>query len=201
MNVIFLSKNLRDGDAVSEHLKSLSEFLVEEGHEATIISFDDGSYFKVDERVDVERFPLHFDGSNIFNWSMVMNNEMKGKAMEVIEEEEVDLIHASEWTAVPGAVTLSEHTGTPFVLTFHSTENQRGFGEEHSRMISEMEWQGAYNAEKVFSTDEDAKNSLLFDLDVPDEKIEVINPLNDGWRERVLKNYRELIKDKETVRK
>lgn len=47
MNVLLLSKNFRDGEDVSEYTKNLAEFLVSQGHDATIISFDDGSEISI----------------------------------------------------------------------------------------------------------------------------------------------------------
>ena len=200
MNVVLLSKQLRDGEAISEYTKNIAEKLVREGHEATIISFDDGSYYSMDDRVDVVRFPLHFDGDNIYNWSMMMNNEMKGQVVELLDQKDFDLIHANDWTTVPGAVAISKHMEKPMVITIHSTENERGFEGEHAEMISELEWQGAYESDKVFVTKEDTKNSVLFDLDTPEDKLEVIDPFSDGWRERVLNKYRELLKHKKEVK-
>jgi len=200
MNVVLLSKQFRDGEAVSEYTKNIAEYLVDEGHDVTVISFDDGSYYSIDDRVSVERFPLHFDGDNIYNWSMMMNNEMKGKVKDLMEDEEFDVIHANDWTTIPGGVALSKHTEVPLALTLHSTENERGFGGEHSEVISELEWQGAYEADKVFVNKEDTKNSVLFDLDTPEEKLELIDPLSGGWQKRVLNKYGELVKHKKEVK-
>lgn len=200
MNILLLSKQLKDGDAISEYVKNIAQELVDQGHEATIISFDDGSYYSLDERVEVVRFPLHFDGGNLYNWSMMMNNEMKGKVIELLEDRYFDLIHANDWTTVPGAVAISKHTEKPMAITLHSTENERGFGGKHSEMISELEWQGVYESDHVMVTKEDTKNSVLFDLDAPEDKISLIDPFTDRWREKILSKYRELVKQKKQVK-
>lgn len=199
MKVVLLSKDFRDGEGVSEYTKNIAEHLVAEGHEAAIVSFDDGSYYSIDDRVEVERVPLYFDGDNLYNWAMMLNNELKAEARELIQEQDFDIIHANDWTTSPGGIALSKATGRPFVLTLHSTENERGFGGEHASMISELEWQGVYEADHVLVTKEDTKNSVLFDLDAPDEKVDVIDPYEEGWRSRVLSKYRELIKDERKV--
>jgi glycogen(starch) synthase len=129
----------------------------------------------------------------------MMNNEIKGQVMENIDTESIDVIHANDWTTVPAAVSLSKVLERPMILTLHSTEQQRGFGAEHSEMISELEWQGAYEADEVFVNNEDSRNSLLFDLDVPEEKMDVVRPLKDGWESRILKTYREQVKVKQEV--
>lgn len=196
MKVLILSKEFRDGEGVSEYCKNISEYLVEQGHDVTILSFDDGSYYSIRDEVNVERVPVPFEGDNIYNWSMILNNELKRQAA-MQGEDFFDLVHANDWTTVPGAVTLAKHFDKPFVLTLHSTENERGFQGDHSDVISELEWQGVYEADRILTTNEDTKNSVLFDLESPDDKVEVIDPYAENWRQRVLKNYQKLIKQRE----
>ena len=200
MNILLLSKEFHDGEAVSEYTKNIAEYLVDQDHEATIISFDDGSYYSVSDEVEVERFPLHFEGDNLYNWSMMMNNEMKGRVTELMEDEEFDLIHANDWTTVPGGVALSKYNELPLVLTLHSTENERGFGGEESGVISELEWQGVYEAHKVLVNKGETRNSALFDLDAPENKLEMIDPLGEKWQKTVLNNYRKLLDNKREVK-
>lgn len=196
MKVLLLSKDFRDGEGVSEYCKDIAEFLVDQGHEAAIVSFDDGSYYSIDDRVEVKRVPLHFEGDNLYNWSMLLNNELKRQARELMDENDFDIIHANDWTTVPGGVTLSKHSEKPLMLTVHSTENERGFEGDHAEMISELEWQGAYESDKVLATNSGTADSLRFDLDVPDEKIEIIDPFDHEWLSKLLKTYEETAKNK-----
>lgn len=200
MKILLLSKDFRDGEGVTEYCKAIAEKLVAEGHEATVVSFDDGSHYTVDDRVEVRRVPVHFEGDNIYNWAMVMNNELKRKSREVFEQEGFDIVHANDWTTIPGGVTVAKHLEKPLVVTIHSTENERGFEGEHGELISELEWQGSFEADRVLATKQDTADSLKFDLDVPEEKLEVIDPYSDGWRERVLKQYRVLMEHREAVK-
>lgn len=193
-HVLILSKQMKDGEPVSEYIKSLTSHLVSESWKVSVVSFDDDSYVSLNSEIDFYRFPLHFEGSNIFNWSMMMNNEIKGQVMEKLDTESIDAIHSNDWTTVPAGVSLSKHLETPLFLTLHSTEHERGFGTKQSEIISELEWQGIYESDKVFANNEDTKNSLLFDLDTPEEKIQVTRPLNDGWESRVLRTYRKHVK-------
>lgn len=199
MKVVLITHRFHDGEAAAEYAKAVSEKLVAEGHQAAVVSFEDGHY-SVSDDVEVVRVDLTFEGDNFFNWSMMLSNELKGAATEVFGEEEPDIIHAVDWTTIPAGVTLSKHYGSSLAVTFQSTENERGFGGEHAEMISELEWQGSFEADKVFATAEDTKNSLLFDLDVPEEKIEVLDPYSSGWEERILKIYESLNKNKKEVK-
>jgi len=132
MNVVFLSKEFRDGEAVSEYCKSIANKLVEREDKASIVAFDDGSYYSVNEKIDVRRVPMTFEGSNIYNWAMMLNNQIKGEVKDIIEEKEVDIIHANDWATIPGGITLSKHLEVPLVVTVHSTENERGFDGKHA---------------------------------------------------------------------
>lgn len=198
MKIVLLSKQFSDGEAVSEYTKTISESLANEGHDVSIVSFDDGTYYSISDEVDVYRTPLNFDGDNLYNWSMMMNNELKEQVMQNVGDD-VDVIHANDWTTVPGGVSLSKNLESPLVLTLHSTENERGFEGEHAEMISELEWQGVYESDQIITTKEDTKNSVLFDLDAPDEKVDVIDPYSDDWPKRILKKYREVVKQEQKV--
>ena len=197
MKVVFLTKKFENGDDISEYVKSLAEALVEKGHEAAVIAFDDGTYYTVDGRVEVIRTQLHYEGDSLYSWSMMLNNEMKEKARELLEDRDFDLIHANDWTTVPGATAMKEYLDRPIVLTVHSTENERGFSDPNSPMISEMEWKGCKSADKIIVNSEDTLNSVKFDLEVPEEKTLLKNPLSEGWSESVLKIYKELTRFKE----
>lgn len=199
MKVVFITRKFEEGEASTEYAKSMSGKIVEEGGEAAIVAFDDGSYYSVDERVDVYRVDIPFDGDNLFNWSMMLNNELKRQAREAFEEKP-DVIHVIDWTAIPGGVALSKSYEIPLVVTFQSTENERGFEGEHAEVISELEWDGAFEADLAVATSEDTKNSLIFDLDVPEEKLEFIDPYSPDWEQKVLNSYREFLEHEKEVK-
>lgn len=197
MKVVFLTRKFEDGDDISEYVKSLAEALVDKGHEAAVIAFDDGSHYSVDGRVEVIRTNLHYEGDSLYSWSMMLNNEMKGKARELLEDQKFDIIHANDWTTVPGATAMKEYLDRPMVLTVHSTENERGFSDPNSPMISEMEWKGCKSADKIIVNSEDTLNSVKFDLEVSEEKTYLKDPLSNDWCESILKIYRDLVQTKE----
>jgi len=193
MKVLLLAKNFHDGDEVSEHLKALSEYLVDEGHEATILSFDDGKSYSVSEGVDVDRVSMYYEGDSLYSWVMMLNNELKKKAREYINREDVELVHAHDWAAVPTATAVKQRFEVPVVFTLHSTENERGFESSNAEVISELEWKGAYQAEKLFVNRKTTYESVKHDLDVPETKITKLNPLNHGWQEKVVEEYGKMI--------
>ncbi len=194
MRVVLLTRRFEDGEPVSEYVKSLAEYLVENGLEAFVLAFDDGSHYSVDERVEVYRVPLHYEGESLYSWSMMMNNELKEEARELFDEKGFDVIHANDWMTVPGATALKAYLDRPMILTLHSTEHERGFHSENSSMISELEWKGCRDADRVYTNKEDTYNSAAFDLEAEEAKLEKISPFDDAWQESILKTYRELVK-------
>ena len=198
MKVLFLTKTLSDGEEVSEHIKTLAEALISEGHEAEILSFDDGESCSVHEEIGVETVSLFYEGDSLYSWAMMFNNELKRKIRRLLEREEIDIIHAHDWVTVPAATAATQKYGLPMALTLHSTENERGFNDPNSEVISELEWKGSYSANKVFVNREATYRSVRSDLEVPDHKICKINPLTQEWEKTVMDQYEKMSKQLKT---
>lgn len=192
MKALFLARKFEDGDSVSEYIKSLAEYLVEKNHQATIIAFDNDQNYSVDERVNVERVSMFYEGDSLYSWAMMLNNELKKKAREYINQENVDIIHANDWMTVPAATAIKQKYETKMMLTIHSTENERGFNDPNSQVISELEWKGSTHSEKIFVNTQDTYNSVSHDLDISENKVEKINPLTENWQPRILEHYKEM---------
>ncbi|MFB6245807.1 MAG: glycosyltransferase family 4 protein [Candidatus Nanohaloarchaea archaeon] len=198
MRIAVLSRQFGAGEPVSQYVEGLAGHLAERGHETCVFAFEDGSEVPGPEGVEVRRVPLHFDADNLYNWSMMLNNELKAAVVEW-SSDEIDLVFANDWATVPGGITLSRRLEVPLVVTVHSTENERGFGDETSGMISELEWEAGFEAEKVLAVGEDTRNSLMFDLDVPERKVELIDPFSEGWERRVEKICSDLCEGEKQV--
>lgn len=196
MNVVSLTRKFEDGEGVSEYVKNISEFINDKGHSSTVVTFDDGAPYTISEDIDVSRMRMPFDGDNIFNWAMMFNKEVEGFVSTGMNSRDVDIIHANDWATVPAGITASRHLEIPLVVTIHSTENERGFEGEHASMISELEYKAVQEADAVLATNEGTKNSLLFDLDVSDEKLHVVDPYTDEWTEKILSIYHEVAPEK-----
>jgi hypothetical protein len=148
------------------------------------------------ERVHVHRVPLIIHGDNLFNWSMLMNNELKRRAREIFEGEGFGIIHANDWITSTAAISIAKFTEKPLVVTIHSTEKERGFGTPHSGLISDMEWWLTYEAGCVVSNNQRTYNSLKSDLQLPDEKVMLIDPLKEGWQNGILNIYNSMSEGK-----
>ncbi len=188
--VLLLSRELAENEGVSEYVKSLAFFLARKGVEVHIVCFSSSpDEASLGERIHVHRVPFMIHGDSLFNWSMLMNNELKRRSREIFEGMGFEIIHANDWVTSTSAISLAKFTEKPLIVTIHSTEKERGFGAKHSSLISDMEWWLTYEAGCVLSNNERTYNSLRHDLQLPEEKIRLVNPLQEGWQGRVLEIY------------
>jgi len=192
MKILIISRRLSDGEDVSEYLKYLIKHLADSGHQVTLAILEEDCSSKFSENVSVEAFSSKFDSKDFYNRTMMLNNRVKS----ILDEHDFDLVHVNDWSTVSAGISVSGRQEIPLFLTLHSTENQRGFGNKHSSSISEMEWRGIYNAEKVFVNDKEAMNSVFNDLDAPRDKVELIDSISDHWPEKLLNAYRKALNKK-----
>jgi glycogen(starch) synthase len=191
--VLLLNKEFVLGEGVSEYTRSLAAFLALKEIESHIVCF--GSWpmdENLGDKIHVHRVPLLIHGDNLFNWSMLMNNEIKRRSREIFEGEGFDIIHGNDWITSAAAISIAKLTEKPLVVTIHSTEKERGFGTPHSGLISDMEWWLTYEAGCVLSNNQRTHWSLKNDLQLPDEKIRLIDPLKGSWQDEVLQVYQRI---------
>jgi glycosyltransferase involved in cell wall biosynthesis len=187
--ILILAKDFKEGDVVSDYIRELSKFLSQKGIESHIVCFGPSHSEESHQNFHIHRVPFIINGDNIFNWSMLMNNELKRKAREIFEEEGFDIIHANDWSTAAAAMSLAKFTEKPLAVTLHSTEKERGFTERHSGIISDLEWWLTYEACCVIANTEKTCNSLRHDLQLPEEKIRLMSTSNEAWENEVLEIY------------
>ena len=198
--VLLLAREFVDDESVSKYVKSLALFLAGRGIEVHIVCFSSSpDESKIGEKIHIHRVPFMIHGDSLFNWSMLMNNELKRRSREIFEGIGFDIIHANDWVTSTSAISLAKFTEKPLIVTIHSTEKERGFGTKHSSMISDMEWWLTYEAGCVLSNNERTYNSLRHDLQLPEEKIRLVNPLREGWQDKVLEIYEKVSAAKAAV--
>ena len=194
LNILLISRKLVAGENVSEYVKYLSEYLVDSGHKVTLAVLESGSGPSLDKEVSVESIHTDFDSGDFYNQIMMLNNYVKS----LDELEDFDLVHANDWSTVPAAVSVSSYQEIPMFFTLHSTEYERGFGDQHSQSISDMELKGVENAEVVFVNREETRKSVVNDLGLSEEKIDFVDPLSEAWQNKVESIYQETQDNRET---
>ncbi len=168
MNTLIVLREISD-DEVTKNAFYVANVLKKFG-DVHIVSFGNDEDYDVDG-VHVHKVNFILQADNVFNWVMLMNNELKRRAVELNDEKKFDIIHVHDWTAGPAGMSLAKLFGVPLISTFHSTEHQRGFGAYVSQAISDVEWWLAYESRYILVTNDATKNSLINDLKVPSDKI------------------------------
>lgn len=165
---------------ISRVVHDLSQRLIKDGHEVTVVTYKDGNapYFEDDKGVKVYRvdnYMIH--PNNFIDWIMQLNFNMTAKATEIINKEgKFDVIHAHDWLVTYSAKSLKESFNIPIVSTIHATENGRNSGihDETQRYINDSEWLLTYESTEVIVNSNFMKNDLQRIFGLPYEKINVI---------------------------
>ena len=187
--MLILLKELHRDDVMT---KQLARFLSANGIEVNIICFGDkeNSYTLEEEGqkyATVHTVTLMVHADNLFNWTMLMNNELKKRGRQLFDEHDYDIIHGNDWMTAPAAMTLKKYTKKPLVMTINSTEHERGFGGVHGSMISDLEWWSGFEADHIIVNKKSTLESLKHDLKIPQDKLSLIS--GDSWCDKVLEIY------------
>lgn len=172
--ILVFSKDFNRGEPASDFAFSFAEKMRLRGINVDVVAYSTlgastekllAGYMTVSNI----QFLLHAD--TYFNWVMLMNNELKRKGRELAEANDYLLVLAIDWTSAPAASSIASFFNIPLVTAFLSTEHNRGFSYENSRPISDIEWEAAFMSKRVVAMGEDCRNSLLYDLKIPADKI------------------------------
>ena len=166
---------------IARVVHDLSQRLIKDGHEVTVITYKEGNvpYYENDKGVDVYRVDNYMiNPNNFIDWIMQLNFNMVAKANELIAKNgKFDVIHAHDWLVAYSAKTLKNSYGTPLVSTIHATEAGRNSGihDETQRYVNDTEWLLTYESSEVIVNSKYMKNELQRLFGLPYEKINVIS--------------------------
>ena len=165
---------------IARVVHDLSQRLIKDGHEVTVITYKDGDApeYESDKGVQVYRIENYMIRPNNFiDWIMQMNFNMIAKANELIANgEKFDAIHAHDWLVAYAAKTLKHSYNIPLVSTIHATESGRNSGihDEVQRYINDTEWLLTYESSEVIVNSNYMKCELQRLFGLPFEKINVV---------------------------
>ncbi|MCK4258585.1 MAG: glycosyltransferase family 4 protein [Halanaerobiales bacterium] len=165
---------------LARHVHSLSEALVEAGHQVTVITqMTSGA----DEReilngVEIIRInPLFINAPDYASYILQVNFEMAQVAGRLFAKgRNFDLIHGHDWLVIMAARTLKHQQKIPVVMTVHATEHGRNHGihNELQRYINDLEWLSCYEAWRIICCSNYMKQELKYLFQVPEDKIDII---------------------------
>ena len=166
---------------IARVVHDLSKRLIKDGHEVTVVTYQDGDTpeYENDKGVEVYRvqnYMIH--PNNFIDWVMQLNFNMVAKASELIQKNgKFDVIHAHDWLVANAAKTLKTSFDIPVVATIHATEAGRNSGihDETQRYINDTEWLLTYEATEVIVNSNFMKGHVQGLFGLPFDKINVVS--------------------------
>lgn len=117
---------------LSRHVHDLSISLVKQGLDIYVITAaaPDAPHYECHEGVHVFRTgPLHVGEADFLKWVTDLNACMFRKAVELIGEKRIQLLHAHDWLVSQAALACKDYFRLPLVTTVHATEYGRNQGD------------------------------------------------------------------------
>jgi glycogen(starch) synthase len=168
---------------LGRHVDRLSFALAAEGHEVHVISRDhpDAPAEETIDGVHVVRtaeHPPRVDMSSaLVPWVLQFNLAVQERALGLLAETEVDVIHAHDWLVAYAAVGAKAAHDLPLVATVHATEYGRHQGwlpGPMNRLIHQIEWWLTYEARRVITCSHFMADQSREIFQLPADKIDVI---------------------------
>lgn len=129
---------------LAAHVYDLSKMLIKKGYTVHVVtcSFPGAADYEVVDGVHVHRFDAYeIPAPEFLQWDLNMNVLMERKAIEIIQEHKIDIIHAHDWLVASAAIGLKHLFRKPMIATIHSLERGRrnGLFNDGQHMIDQIE--------------------------------------------------------------
>lgn len=93
----------------------------------------------------------------------------------LVEEKEVDIVHAHDWLTFRAALRVKEAKNCPVILHVHSIESDRAGGLHGNPLVKEVEGLSMRLADQIIAVSQHTKDRIIRDYHVPADKIEVVH--------------------------
>ena len=98
-----------------------------------------------------------------------------GKAAELAQDEEHDVIHAHDWMTFKAGMAAKKATGKPLVLHVHATEFDRTGGHGVNQYVYDIERAGMHFADRVIAVSNYTRNKIVEHYGVNPDKVSVVH--------------------------
>ncbi len=185
-SVLMLTQKYNEGEKLTEYCQRLASYLKNKDIETHLVCFGEEDRDESIGNLNLHEFSFKMHGDNYFSWSMLLQARFMEKIEEIIKKEDIEIIHANDWPTLPASLTASKLHDIPFVVTYHSIEEERGMDNPHSHQISDLEWEGIEEASFiVVHRDKTAEAMEVYDL--PEKKVKLL--AGEDWEKDVLDLY------------
>ncbi|HVX57546.1 MAG TPA: glycosyltransferase family 4 protein [Candidatus Saccharimonadales bacterium] len=93
----------------------------------------------------------------------------------LVEDKEVDIVHAHDWLTFRAALRVKELKGCPLILHVHSVESDRAGSQHGNPLVREVEELSMQLADQIIAVSQHTKDKIVADYGVPADKIQVIH--------------------------
>ncbi len=150
-----------------------------------IIEVGETEVFPYDRPEDKELAGKFFDAVYYYNDLVV--DRVKKTAKKVGG---FDVIHAHDWLTMKAAVRVKEETGTPLVLSIHSTEYDRSGWIYPNQWFIDIEREGMQKADHIIAVSNFTKNVIVEKYGINPDKISVVHnavhPIPEGQKQEIV---------------
>jgi len=138
--------------------------------------------------------------TEIFPYDRPEDKELAGKFFEAVHrynellvskvKGSYDLIHCHDWLTMKAGIAIKEQTGTPLVLTVHSTEYDRAGWLYPNEWFINIEKEGMEHADIIIAVSHFTKRVLVDKYDIHPDKIQVVHnavyPIGEGKKKNLV---------------
>lgn len=180
MNILMLTWEYppRVVGGLARHSEEISEALVNSWEQVDVITADHPGtpeYAQING-VHVHRVKDPIKAPEFFPWVLHLNFGMLNKAHQLMQERQIDIIHAHDWLVAHAAIQLKKIYNKPMIATIHATERGRwsGIHNEIQAYVNSMEWLLNYESWRTIVCSEAMRTEVINNYGLPYEKIDII---------------------------
>lgn len=180
------------------YVQKLAQELSKENN-VCIITFHDSPYLheRFSDSLEIHRVPNPVQPHvNVVTWALSLTADIQRVVADICYDgsKKFNIIDTHEWQFVPAATGLKRAFGIPFVLTFHTLENQRSSDPSAplSVCIRGLERVGAYESDKIITRSKAIKAEVERVNQIPPSKIRYISD-SSSWATETLEVYNQAI--------
>ena len=144
-----------------------------------IIEVGETEIFPYDRPEDKELAGQFFEA--VYRYNDLLVSRVKGK---------YDVIHCHDWLTMKAGVAIKEKTGTPLVLTVHSTEYDRSGWLYPNQWFIDIEREGMEKADKIIAVSHFTKRVIVRKYGIHPDKISVVHnavyPIGEGEKKNIV---------------
>ena len=181
-----LTRSLADKDVkVDFYMPKTSQAVKSDKKNINVIEVGETEVFPYDRPDTKEIGGKFYDAVYYYN-SLVVSRVEKN----IAKNGNYDAIHCHDWLTMKAGIELKEKTGTPLVLTIHSTEYDRSGWIYPNQWFIDIEREGMQKADKIIAVSHFTKRVIVENYKIDPNKITVVHnavyPLESGKKKEIV---------------